>query len=62
MTVIDWFLKIIFWSWLTVFGVCLTDITLSLQKTTIKAYQKGPISAKAFTQMLTAEDSKNKKK
>lgn len=55
MTVIDWFVKLIFWFWLTVWGVALTDIAIDLQNTTIKAYQKGPISAGAFTKMLTDE-------
>lgn len=55
MTVVDWFVKFVFWSWLTVCGVALTDIALDLQDTTVKAYQKGPISAGAFTKMLTRE-------
>lgn len=56
MTLIEWFLKFVFWSWLGVTGVCLIDIALDLQKTTVAAYQKGPISARVFTRMLT-EDS-----
>lgn len=62
MTVIDWFLKIIFWSWLTVFSVSLADVALDLHDTTVRAYKKGPISAKAFTQMLTAPDTPRKSK
>lgn len=58
MTVIDWFVKIIFWSWLSVWGVAFTDAALNLQDTTIRAYKKGPISAKAFTEMLTSENPK----
>lgn len=60
MSIIEWSLKIIFWSWLTVTGVCLVDVAMDLQKTTIAAYQKGPISAKLFTRLLT-EDSNSKK-
>ncbi len=56
MTFIDWFVKFIFLSWLMVFGVAFTDMALDLQAKTIKAYQKGPISAKTFTQMLTTEE------
>lgn len=62
MTFIDWFVKFIFLSWLMIFGVVFTDAVLDLQDKTIKAYQKGPISAVAFTKMLTAEDLKGLKK
>lgn len=62
MTFIDWFVKFIFLSWLMIFGVAFTDAALDLQKKTIKAYQKGPISAVLFTKMLTAEDSQGSKK
>lgn len=61
MTFIDWFVKFIFLSWLMVFGVAFTDMALDLQNKTIKAYQKGPIPAKTFTQMLTAEKTKIQK-
>lgn len=62
MTFIDWFVKFIFLSWLMIFGVAFTDAVLDLQDKTIKAYQKGPISAVAFTKMLTADEIKGSKK
>lgn len=62
MTFIDWFVKFIFLSWLMIFGVVFTDAALDLQNRTIKAYQKGPISAVAFTKMLTADEIKGSKK
>ncbi|MBL7554788.1 MAG: hypothetical protein JNM24_03115 [Bdellovibrionaceae bacterium] len=62
MTFIDWFVKFIFLSWLIIFGVAFTDAALDLQDKTIKAYQKGSISAHTFTQMLTTEDFKRSKK
>ena len=45
-----------------IFGVAFTDVALDLQDKTIKAYQKGSISAVTFTKMLTAEDLKGSKK
>lgn len=62
MTFIDWFVKFIFLSWLMIFGVAFTDAVLDLQDKTIKAYQKGPISAVTFTKMLIAEDSRGPQK
>ena len=55
MALFEWILKIIFWSWLGVFGIGLADLAMDLQKETVRAYQKGPISASAFTRMLTSE-------
>lgn len=62
MTFIDWFVKFIFLSWLMIFGVAFTDAVLDLQDKTIKAYQKGPISAVTFTKILTSEDPMGSKK
>jgi hypothetical protein len=41
-----------------IFGVAFTDAALDLQDKTIRAYQKGSISAVTFTKMLTTEDSR----
>lgn len=45
MWLIDWTVKIIFYFWLGVAGVGLTDVALQLHDTTAAAYRKGPISA-----------------
>ena len=55
MGIFDWILKLILFFWLGVFGIGLTDLAISLQAEAIKAYQKGPLSASKFTQIMTGE-------
>lgn len=58
MGIFDWILKLILFFWLGVFGVGLTDLAIRLQSEAIKTYQKGPLSASKFTQIMTEEDKK----
>ena len=56
MSVFEWLLRAILFFWLAVFGVGFADMAIQLQSTTIKAYQKGPISASKFTRIMTGEE------
>ncbi len=55
MAIIDWLMRFIFFIWLGAFGVGLADFAVRIQSETIKAYQKGPVSASKFTRMMTGE-------
>lgn len=52
----EWCLRVILFFWLAVFGIGFADIAIQLQSATIKAYQKGPISASKFTRIMTGEE------
>ena len=56
MDIFEWLMKIILWFWLGVFGIGFADLAVQLQTETIKAYQKGPISASRFTRLMTEEN------
>ncbi len=58
MGIFDWILKLILFFWLGVFGIGLTDLAVQLQSEAIRAYQKGPLSASKFTQIMTGESKK----
>lgn len=52
----EWCLRVILFFWLAVFGVGFADMAIQLQSATIRAYQKGPISASKFTRIMTGEE------
>jgi len=56
MGIFEWVLRMILFFWLGVFGIGFADMAIQLQSETIKAYQKGPISASKFTRMMTGEN------
>ena len=58
MGIFEWLLRAVFFFWLGVFGIGFADMAIQLQSEAIKAYQKGPISASKFTQMMTGENKK----
>jgi hypothetical protein len=58
MGIFDWFLRLILFFWLGAFGIGFADLAIQLQTETIKAYQKGPVSASKFTRIMTGEDKK----
>ena len=54
----DTLAKAIFYFLFSIFGIGMADMAMELQAQTIKAYQKGPISAGTFTRMMTGEPMK----
>lgn len=58
MGIFDWILKLILFLWLGVFGIGLTDLAIRLQAEAIKTYQRGPVSASKFTEIMTGEIKK----
>ncbi|MDZ4662950.1 MAG: hypothetical protein SGJ18_15160 [Pseudomonadota bacterium] len=58
MGIFDWILRAILFFWLGAFGIGFADLAVQLQSEAIKAYQKGPLSASKFTQMMTGENKK----
>jgi len=58
MGIMNFAIKAVFYFALSIFGIGIVDIAISLQRQTIKAYQKGPISAGQFTRMMTEEPKK----
>lgn len=57
-SILEWLIRGVFIFWLSVFGIGLSDMALSLLDQTVAAYRKGPISAGQFTRLLTAPASK----
>ncbi len=58
MSFFDWMLRLILFFWLGAFGIGLVDLATQLQAEAIQTYQKGPVSASKFTQMMTEENKK----
>lgn len=53
MWLIEYSMKIVFYFWLAVGGITLTDFALALHDLTVKTYKKGPVRASQFTRMMT---------
>ena len=49
-------MKIVFYFLISIFGIGFADMAMELQSQTIKAYQKGPVSASKFTRIMTGEE------
>ncbi len=59
--IFNYSLKIFLFFWLGAFGVGFVDMALKLHDHTAAAYKRGPISASAFTQMMTYGDFKGRR-
>jgi len=60
MRIIEFSMKLIFYFWLTVGGITLTDFAMGLHDMTASTYKKDPVSASQFTRMMTSEAPRRK--